>query len=161
MDRPLFGTTMGSSTAKRNQTSVHWFCCRGKKTPDLRPRHLTCRDIVLGTMAVFFDVHGGGEEERSTRHGDEGAEQHGELQRTKLPEEGVPLPQRVGHLRGTDSGLTSCTRVQYSTTACASYHSDQVRTSCVSQQVRDDDLQSLGCGAPRGNDHVLRTETVQ
>lgn len=134
VDRPLFGTTIGSSTAKRNQTSVHSFCCR-EKTPDLRPRRLTCGDIVLGTMAVSFDVHGGGEEESSTRHGDEGTEQHGELQRTKLPEEGVPLPQRVGNLKRTDSRLTSCTRVQYSTTACASYHSDQVRTSCVPQQV--------------------------
>lgn len=151
---------MGSSTAERNQTSVHWFCCRGN-TPDLRPRLLTCRDVVLGAMAVFFDVHGGGEEERSTRHGDKGAEQHGELQGAELPEEGVPPPQRVGHLRGTDSRSTSCTRVQYSTTARASYHSDQVRTSCVSQQVRDDDLQSFGCGAPRGNDHVLRAETDQ
>lgn len=70
-------------------------------------------------MAVFFDVHGGGEEESSAHHGDEGAEQHRELQRAKLPEERVRLPQRVRNLKRTESSLTYRTRVQYSSTVCA------------------------------------------
>lgn len=46
-------------------------------------------------MAVAFDEEGGGEEETSAHHGDEGAEQQRDLQRAKLPEERVGLPQRV------------------------------------------------------------------
>lgn len=60
---------------------------------------LTCGDVVLCALAVSFDEEGGGEEETSTHHGREGAEQHRELQRAKLPEERVRLPQRVWNLR--------------------------------------------------------------
>lgn len=77
-----------------------------------RWKHLRCRatavvqlmtwgDVVLGPVAVSFDEHGGGEEETSTDDGDEGAEQQRELQRAKLPEERVRLPQRVRNLRDT------------------------------------------------------------
>lgn len=46
-------------------------------------------------MAVSLDEEGSGEEERSPHHGDEGAEQQRDLQRAKLPQERVGLPQGV------------------------------------------------------------------
>lgn len=55
-------------------------------------------------MTVPLDEEGGGEEETSARHGHEGAEQQRELQRAKLPEERVPLPQRVRDLVHTGGG---------------------------------------------------------
>lgn len=50
-------------------------------------------------MAVLLDEEGGGQEESPAHHGDEAAEQQGELQRAELPEERVAPPEGVGDLQ--------------------------------------------------------------
>lgn len=46
-------------------------------------------------MPVVLDEEGGGQEESPAHHGDEAAEQQGELQRAELPKEGVAPPEGV------------------------------------------------------------------
>ena len=130
VDRPLFGTTIGSSSVNRNETNV-WIITDEKMfSPHRMKTHrnicswsriidcvtavvqlMTWWDVVLGPVAVCFDEQGGGEEETSTDDGDEGAEQQRELQGAKLPEERVRLPQRVRNLRGQRGAETCCSKL--------------------------------------------------
>lgn len=77
MDRPLFGTTIGSSSVTRH-TYLDRVPAEGKHLSMWII--LTCGDVALGQIAISLDEERGGEEEAAAHHGYEGAEQQGELQ---------------------------------------------------------------------------------
>lgn len=124
---------------------------------------LTRGNIALGIVSVFFNKKRCGQEEGSAHYGNKGTEQKRDLQRAELPHVGVRLLKWVWHLTqgGKQWIINKAMRENklcISLCACHddTYDSYEVGTPCVSQQVRENDLESLSSGAPCGDHNILR-----